>query len=200
MLQQTTPLILASGSATRQQMLRDVGLRFSVVPSGVDEDVIKRNLKDAPVADRALALARAKALTVAISHPESITIGADQMCALDGNVFDKPGSYERAEAQLAQLAAKTHQQYSGVVIARGEDILWSHVGVASLTMRALTSQEIAAYVEADAPLQACGAYKLESMGRHLFSTIDGDNDTIQGLPLIPLLARLHELGVISMKS
>jgi len=81
-------------------------LRFSVVPSGVDEDVIKRSLKDAPVADRALALARAKALAVSKSHPESITIGADQMCALDGDVFDKPGSYGRAQTQLAQLAAR----------------------------------------------------------------------------------------------
>ena len=198
MLHQPIPLILASGSSIRQDMLRRVGLAFSVVPSGVDEDILKHELASATVAERALALAKAKALAVAATHPEHLTIGADQMCALEGIVFDKPGSYAAAEAQLAQLAGRTHTQTSAVVLARGGTIVWSHVGVARLTMRTLTAAEITAYAAADAPLQSCGAYKLEAMGRHLFSSIEGDNDTIQGLPLIPLLAELHAQGAIAL--
>lgn len=193
-----TPLILASGSSIRQSMLRGVGLTFSVVPSGVDEDIIKQQLKDAPIAERALALAKAKAMYVSKDYPNHLTIGADQMCALDGEVIDKPGSYPNAEAQLARLSGCTHQQVSAVVLTRGEELVWSHVGTARLTMRALTPEEISAYVADDAPLQSCGAYKFESLGRHLFAAIEGDNDTIQGLPLIPLLAELHRLGAISL--
>lgn len=198
-LSQPIPLILASGSSIRQSMLRAVGLSFSVVPSGVDEDVIKQKLNDAPVAERALTLAIAKALSVSASYPDHLTIGADQMCALDGEVLDKPGSYPNAEAQLARLAGKTHQQVSAVVLARGSEIVWSHTGIASLTMRPLTASEISAYVATDAPLQSCGAYKLESMGRHLFSQIEGDNDTIQGLPLIPLLAALYAQSAVVLR-
>lgn len=197
-MHQPIPLILASGSTIRQSMLRGVGLAFSVVPSGVDEDIIKRERAAAPVAERALALAEAKALSVSRSHPDHLTIGADQMCALDGAVFDKPGSYANAEAQLAKLAGRTHQQISAVVLARGDTLLWSHAATASLTMRPLTQAEIKAYIAADAPLQSCGAYKLESLGRHLFSAVEGDNDTIQGLPLIPLLAALHHHGAVTL--
>ncbi len=200
MLNQSIPLILASGSSIRQSMLRGVGLSFSVVPSGLDEDILKRELATAPIATRALALARAKALSVSKNYPEHLTIGADQMCALAGVVIDKPITYANAEAQLARLSGQTHQQISAVTIARGSSILWEHTSTAHLTMRTLTPAEINAYAAADAPLQSCGAYKLESLGRHLFASIEGDNDTIQGLPLIPLLAELHRLGAISMKS
>ncbi len=200
MLAQPTPLILASGSSIRQQMLRAVGLTFSVVPSGVDEDILKRDLASKTVTERASALAQEKARNVARNYPNHLTIGADQMCSLAGEVFDKPGSYQAAEAQLARLSGQTHEQTSAVVIARGEEILWSHTAVARLTMRALTPAEISAYVATDAPLQSCGAYKLEAMGRHLFAHIEGDNDTIQGLPLIPLLAELHRIGAVTLKS
>ncbi len=195
-----TPLVLASGSSIRQSMLRGVGLTFSVVPSGVDEDILKRELASASVADRALALAKAKALNVSASRPDHLTIGADQMCSLDGTVIDKPGSYANAEAQLAMLAGRTHEQTSAIVITRGNTLVWSHVATARLTMRALTPAEISAYVAADAPLQSCGSYKLEALGRHLFAAIEGDNDTIQGLPLVPLLAELHRLNAISLLS
>ena len=198
-LTQPIPLILASGSSIRQSMLRAVGLTFSVVPSGVDEDIIKRERASSPIAERALALAQAKALSVSTGYPDHLTIGADQMCAFEGDVLDKPGSYPAAIAQLERLSGHSHQQISAVTLCRGSEVLWSHVGIATLTMRTLTRADIEAYVAADAPLQSCGAYKLESMGRHLFAAIEGDNDTIQGLPLVPLLAELHRLHAIAMK-
>jgi septum formation protein len=198
MIHHRIPLILASGSAIRQKMLESVGLNCSVVPSGVDEDAVKTRHAADPAPFRAQKLAEAKALSVAKHYPEHLTIGADQMCELDGRVLSKPGSYERAEAQLAELSGRTHFQHSGVAIARGETLLWSHVESATLTLRTLTPEEIKAYVAADAPLASCGAYKFEAMGRHLFAQVEGNNDTIQGLPLVRLLAALYDLDAISL--
>ena len=169
MLSQHAPLILASGSSIRQQMLKAVGLAFSVVPSGVEEDTIKAAMKDAPTKELALALAAAKTLAVSARHPEAYTLGADQICVLDGTMLSKPGSYERAEAQLAMLSGKTHHQHCAMVLAKGDSIVWQFHDTARLTLRTLTQQEIAAYVALYAPLASCGSYMFESFGRHLFS-------------------------------
>mgnify|MGYP000042895156 CR=1 FL=1 len=146
----------------------------------------------------ALALAAAKARAVSTRQPDAYVIGADQICVHKGDILSKPGSYDRAEAQLAALSGSTHQQHSAVVLARGGEIVWQHVATASLTMRALTADEIHAYVAADAPLSSCGSYKFEGLGRHLFSAVTGEQDVIQGLPLVPLLATLHAEGVITL--
>lgn len=197
-MQQRHPLILASGSSTRQQMLKSMGLTFSVIPSGVDEDDIKNTLKGAEIPALAIGLARAKALSVSVQHPDAYTIGADQLCVHHGRVFSKPGSYAKAEEQLGILAGDTHHQHSGVVIARGAEVIWEYHAHAALTMRALNAAEIRAYVAADAPLAACGAYKFEALGRHLFTRVEGDPDVIQGLPLVPLLAELYARGALVM--
>jgi septum formation protein len=194
------PLILASGSAIRQQMLKSVGLTFSVEPSGVDEEDLAARAAHLPVAQRTVMLARAKALTVSALHPDACVIGADQMCVLDDTVLNKPGSFDCAEAQLAQLSGKTHLQHCGTVIVRGSEVLWEHEASAQLTMRPLTPEEIHAYIGADAPLSSCGSYKFESLGRHLFSDVTGDHDVIKGLPLVPLLHKLHALQAISLIS
>ncbi len=197
-LTQHAPIILASGSTIRQQMLKAVGLHFSVEPSGVEEDAIKAQMKDAPIPELAAALARAKTLAVSNRSPNAYTIGADQICAHQGAVLSKPGSYEKAEAQLAKLAGSTHEQHSAVCLARGSQVLREHTAKATLTMRNLTPEEIRAYVAADAPLSSCGAYKFEALGRHLFANVEGDHDVIQGLALVPLLAELHARGVINL--
>ena len=197
-MKQHAHLILASGSTIRQQMLKAVGLTFSVIPSGVDEDALKKELAGKPMADIAMALARAKTLFVSARHPDAYTIGADQLCVLGDQIIDKPGTHARAEAQLAMLSGKTHQQNCAVVLARGSDVVWEHVGIAKLTMRSLSASEIKAYVAADAPLGSCGSYKFEELGRHLFAAVGGDHDVVKGLALVPLLAQLHALGVIGL--
>jgi septum formation protein len=194
------PLILASGSVIRQQMLKACGLTFSVAPSGVDEDALKPTLAHLPIPQQALALARAKALAVSARHADAITIGADQMCALGERIFDKPGSYANAESQLGALAGYTHQQHAAVVLANGSEILWEYCATAHLTMRALTPTQIHAYVAADAPISSCGAYKFEALGRHLFTHVDGASDVIQGLPLQALLVELHARGAIGLSA
>lgn len=195
---QTTPLILASGSPARQHLLKSVGLSFSVEPSGVEENALKTTMQGTPVAELAAALARAKTLAVSTRHPDSYTIGADQICVLNGNMLSKPGSYNRAEAQLTLLSGNTHQQHCAMTIARGDRVVWEFHDVATLTMHNLTKAEIQAYVAADAPLFSCGAYKFEGLGRHLFAQVKGDHDVIQGLALVPLLAQLRNLGVTSL--
>lgn len=196
MLIQSASLILASGSSIRQQMLKSVGLAFSVVPSGVEEDDIKHAMKGQPIPTLAAALADAKTLAVSRQHPGAYTLGADQICVLQGTPLSKPGSYEKAEAQLAQLCGKTHEQHCAMTLAKGEEILWRFHGVAQLTMHTLTADEIRAYVAADAPLASCGAYKFEGLGRHLFAQVSGDHDVIQGLALVPLLAELRACGAV----
>ena len=197
-LKQHAQLVLASGSTIRQQMLKSVGLTFSVVPSGVDEDAIKHNVPTTDYPALALALARAKALAVSPSHPHAYIISADQLCVHQGEIIDKPGSYERAEAQLAKLSGSTHSQHCGVILARDGQVVWEHAARADLTLRTLTPDEIRTYVAADAPLSSCGSYKFEALGRHLFARAEGDHDVIQGLALVPLLAELHARGAISL--
>lgn len=192
------PIILASGSTIRQQMLKACGLTFSVEPSGVDEEALSATLKHGPVAQHALELAKAKALSVAKNHPDAYVIGADQICCLGERIFSKPGSFDAAEAQLADLQGKTHHQQVGCVIAHAGQIVWEHNATASLIMRSLSAAEIHAYIGADAPLNSCGSYKFESLGRHLFTRADGDHDVIKGLPLLALLTALHELSVIGL--
>ena len=197
-MRQSQALILASGSSIRQQMLKSVGLAFSVVPSGVEEDAIKQQMKGAAFSEIAAALAAAKTLSVSSKNPDAYTIGADQICVLGDRALSKPGSYERAEAQLAELSGRTHEQHCAMTLARGDEILWQFHDVATLTMRDLTAAEIKAYVAADAPLQSCGAYKFEGLGRYLFANVKGDHDVIQGLALVPLLAELQRLGVVKL--
>lgn len=194
------PIILASGSTIRQQMLKACGLTFSVEPSGVDEEALSAELKHGPVPAHTLALAKAKALAVAKNHPNAYVIGADQICCLGDKIFSKPGTFDAAEAQLAELQGRTHEQHVGCVIAHNGQIIWESATAASLTMRQLSANEIHAYIGADAPLSSCGSYKFESLGRHLFSKADGDHDVIKGLPLLPLLAALHQHYVIALEA
>ena len=197
-IQHHAPLILASGSTIRQQLLKAVGLTFSVEPSGTDEEAIAATIQHLSLPERALALARAKTVAVSRHHPQAYTIGADQICAVEGEILNKPVTYDNACAQLKKLAGRTHQQHCGLVITHGSHVIWEHAACASLTMRPLSAEDIKAYVAADSPLASCGSYKFESLGRHLFTDVEGDHDVIKGLPLVALLARLHALKVISL--
>jgi septum formation protein len=195
-----TPLVLASGSAIRAQMLKGAGLQFSVAPSNVDEDEIKREIGDVPKEALAAELARAKALNVSPAYPEHLCIGADQLCVQKNRIFDKPETRKAAIEQLHQLQAHEHCQISAVCITRGGEVVWEHQECATLTMRALTDAEITAYITADDPLKSCGAYKYESLGKHLFERVDGNDSVIKGLPLQALIAKLHKMGAIALSA
>ncbi|MDB4661686.1 Maf family nucleotide pyrophosphatase [Gammaproteobacteria bacterium] len=193
------PIILASGSESRKIMLQDAGLNFEVITSNVDEDLLKNQMKAVPFEEQVIKLAAAKALAVSSENLDQIVIGGDQMCVFNNKVFDKPGSVEKAIANLKILSGTTHYQYSGVCIYKAGKPLWEYSEVVELKMHTLSEEEIINYVNAENPVNAAGAYKFESLGCNLFSSVNGSSHTIRGMPLLPLLKKLREMGIINLE-
>lgn len=201
-LKQNHAIYLASTSRVRAELLQRAGLRFQVIPSPCNEDEVKETIRHLPPEDQAIALARAKAEAVPVfALPEgadSLIIAADQICESGKRIYSKPGNRENAIRQLQELSGKKHHLHSAISLFQGEQCLWLHVSTATLTMRKLTAEEIDAYVSLDEPYQSCGGYRIEGYGRHLFSDIKGDHDTIMGLPLVPMLTTLHQRKLIEL--
>lgn len=193
------PIILASGSESRKIMLQEAGLNFEVITSNVDEDLLKNQMKAVPFEEQVIKLASAKALAVSSENLDKIIIGGDQMCVFNNKVFDKPGSVEKAIANLKILSGTTHYQYSGVCIYKAGKPLWEYSEVVELKMHTLSEEEIINYVNAENPVNAAGAYKFESLGCNLFSSVNGSSHTIRGMPLLPLLKKLREMDVINLE-
>ncbi len=193
------PLILASASPSRRQLLANAGLAFDTEPSGLDEEETKRSLlgERASPQEIAEALAEMKALRVSSRHPQAMVVGGDSTLACQGRLFDKPSSLEAARKQLLVLRGQTHELFSSVVVARGGTRLWHWNERARLTMRPFNEAFLDAYLAraGEGVLSSVGAYQLEGLGAHLFSRVDGDYFTILGLPLLPLLSFLAGHGI-----
>ncbi|MBL6652333.1 MAG: Maf family protein [Reyranella sp.] len=193
------PLILASASPSRRQMLRNAGLDFEIVPSGVDEDEVKLSLisERASAQDIATTLAEMKAVRVSARRPGAMVIGADSTLACEGKLYDKPPTLAAAREQLKALGGRTHELVSAVVVARNGARLWHATETGRLTMRPLSESFLDAYLAraGEAVCASVGAYQLEGLGAHLFSRIDGDYFTVLGMPLLPLLVFLAEHGI-----
>jgi septum formation protein len=193
------PLILASASSSRRQMLSNAGLDFSIEPSGVDEDEVKLSLtaERASAQDVATTLAEMKARRVSTRRPGALVIGADSTLACEGRLYDKPPTLAAARAQLEALSGRTHELVSSVVVAKNGARLWHTTETGRLTMRPLGPAFLDAYLAraGEAVCGSVGAYQLEGLGAHLFSRIDGDYFTVLGLPLLPLLVFLAEHGI-----
>jgi septum formation protein len=194
------PLILASASTARAQMLRAAGVEIEIVPARVDEGELKLSLKqqNADPETAAIALAELKALQVSRGRPGRLVLGADQMLDCDGAWFDKPESRAAARDQLLALRGKTHRLTSAAVLARDGRRIWHHAAAARLTMRAFTEAFLDRYLDeaGDAVLSAVGAYQLEGLGAQMFKQIDGDFFTILGLPLLAVLDMLREQNML----
>jgi septum formation protein len=193
------PLILASQSPSRRQMLRNVGLDFTVEPSGVDEDEAKRSLlgERASPQDIASTLAEMKAVRISSRRPGAMVIGADSTLACDGKLFDKPPTLAAAREQLKMLGGRTHELVSSATVALNGARLWHTTQTGRLTMRPLSESFLDAYLAraGEAVCASVGAYQLEGLGAHLFSRIEGDYFTVLGLPLLPLLVFLAQHGI-----
>ena len=192
-------IILASGSASRKMMLEEAGIEFDIHVSNTDEDKIKKDIASKPFSEQVISLAKAKAKSVSNIYPESIVIGGDQICELNETIFNKPGSKEQAVKNLQLLSGQSHYQNSGVCIYKNSECLWEYSETVELKMHNLTEEEIINYVEIENPINAAGAYKFESLGCNLFSFVKGSSFSVRGMPLIPLLNALRELGIISLK-
>jgi septum formation protein len=192
------PLVLASQSKVRRAVLEAAGIPVDARPAHLDERAIEQGVKGGP-GDVALTLSREKARTVAAMSGNGIVVGCDQTLALGQQRFDKPADRAAAASQLRAMRGKIHQLHSAVTVCRNGAVTFSHVAVASLTMRAFSDAFLEAYLDSAgaAVTASVGAYQLERIGIHLFDKIDGDHFTILGLPLLPLLAHLRDVGALA---
>ena len=193
------PIILASGSESRRIMLEDAGLDFKVISSEVNEDTLKQQMTGMPFEEQVVKLAMAKAKEVSDQNQDHIVIGGDQMCVCNNLIFDKPGSVEKAINNLKVLSGTTHYQYSGVCIFKNGEMLWHYYEIVEMNMHKLSDEEIKNYVKLENPIHAAGAYKFESLGCNLFSSVSGSSFTIRGMPLLPLLRKLREMDVLNLE-
>ncbi len=194
-----SPLILASGSKTRQALLKNAGLQFTAAPADVDERAIEDDLpsdeRDPVSVARHLALA--KAIEVSRRNPGAYVIGCDQTMSLGDRIFHKASSRDEASQTLKTLRGKAHFLNSAVCLVRDGDLVWSEVSRACMQVRDFSDAFLDDYLErnSDAVLSSVGCYQLEGEGIQLFDAIAGDYFTILGLPLLPLLAALRDYGI-----
>ncbi len=189
-------IILASGSETRAKQLREAGLSFDIVKPDLDEDELKKQYQDLGFVELGLLLAKAKAIDISKQYPDAYVIAADQICVLDGKIFDKPMKHSICVEHLKKLSGQTHQQYCQAVIYHQGQLLRELTGLAKLTMRNLSEEEILAYIDLDQPFYSCGSYMFEKNGHKLFSQVIGSKDIILGLPLEEIMIYLSNQGLI----
>ncbi|WP_109313814.1 nucleoside triphosphate pyrophosphatase [Ruegeria sp. AU67] len=196
----SVPIILASGSSIRAQLLRNAGVPFTVETARVDEDTAKRALlaEDAPPRDIADTLAEMKARKVSDKNPDAMVLGCDQVLEFDGQLLSKPETPHDALAQLKAMRGKRHMLLSAAVIYQNGEPIWRYVGQVRLRMRMSSDAYLRDYINRnwDSIRHAVGAYKLEEEGVRLFATIDGDYFNVLGMPLLELLNFLAVKGVI----
>lgn len=176
------PLILASTSPYRKQLLTQLGISFHAQAPKADEEQLKAEHE----ANRDLAafLAEKKALSLRDDYPTEWILGSDQLVYFEKRVLGKPGTRERAVEILSQLQNKTHELVTSFYLS-GESHHYTHTNITRLHMRSLTPEEIESYVEQDSPLDCAGSYKLEKAGICLFDKIESEDfSAIQGLPLM----------------
>ncbi len=193
-------LILASSSPFRRMLMKNAGLTFEAHAAHIDERAVEAPLERGGATPDAVALvlAKAKAKEVSDRFTACLVIGSDQTMSIGQQTFHKPKSMIDAANHLRVLSGKTHRLNSAIVIAYDGDVIWEHVSHAELTMRSLQPDFIQRHLKrvGEKALTSVGAYQLEGEGVQLFSRIDGDYFTILGLPMLPLLEKLRELGAI----
>ena len=180
-------IVLASKSGVRKEILRKNKIDCDVEPSNVDEDEVKTSMinEDATPTLISKNLAELKANKVSNKNPDKIVLGADSVIDLEGELISKPKSRQEAYEILKKLNGKKHQLISSVCISKNGSMIWNYTDSSSLIMKELNLDEIQMYLNniKDKDLYAYGVYQIEAGGRSLFAKIEGDEDTIMGLPV-----------------
>ena len=180
-------IILASKSGVRKKILEDNKITCRVEPSNVDEDSVKESLLKEKASPTIISknLAELKANKISQKFMEEIVLGADSVIDFEGEIISKPNNRTEALEILKKMNGKTHRLISSVCISRGGSMIWNYTDKASLTMKNMTLLELENYLKkiSDEVLYAYNVYQIESEGRNLFSKIEGDEDTIMGLPV-----------------
>ena len=194
----TPDLILASKSSSRRAMLDAAGVSYEAIPANVDERGIEAALKDASPPEIAEALSVAKAAALAVLYPDRLILGSDSLVVVDGQRFDKPTSRENAAEHLRFFSGKPLELHSAAALVRGDTCVWSAPSQALLHVRELSEAFIEHYLDAEWPEVGftVGVFRIEAMGVQLFDRIEGDQFTILGMPLLPVLEALRDEGVL----
>ncbi|HXT37132.1 MAG TPA: nucleoside triphosphate pyrophosphatase [Chloroflexota bacterium] len=186
----SSPLILASSSPRRRELLGHLGIPFQIDPSNVDESPIP----GLTIAELVRALATAKAREVAARHPDSVVVGADTLVDLEGEILAKPRDPADARRMLRLLSGRVHHVHTGLAVCRANRMV-TRVVTASVHMRAAPDDALAAYVAGGEPLDKAGAYAAQGEGAAFITRVEGSNLAVVGLPLLALRELLTELGV-----
>lgn len=194
-------LFLASGSSSRRAMLAAAGVNFTAIMPDVDEDEIRAKMPPAATAKAhgvAEHLAERKALSVSLRYPGALVIGCDQVLICEGRSFNKAADEREAGDTLRALRGRAHELVSAVVIAKEQELIWRCTDMARLEMRDFSDAFLERYLQAELPdvLGSVGCYRIEGRGAQLFARVEGDQFTIRGLPLIPLLTALRARGAL----
>ena len=195
------PIILASSSPIRSELLVNAGIKHEVVPARIDEATTIHSLLHAsePPRNIADALAEAKALKISAKHPDAFVIGSDQVLSHRGAILQKAASKDELIDQIEGMTGGTHSLWSAAVIAQGGEPVWRHVGRVDLTMHAMHRDEIRNYVfqNWDAIQYCVGGYRFEAEGLRLFSRVQGDYFHILGFPLLEVVNYLRIRGLLT---
>jgi septum formation protein len=184
------PLVLASQSPRRSQLLQMLGLRFEVIPADVDETYRKGENAKA----HAERLAREKAMKVAAQRPDALVIGSDTVVVLERRVLGKPSSPEEAVEMLLQLQGKAHRVETAIAIASPDQLLLSGVETVRVRFRPFDRSYAEAYVATNEPMDKAGAYGIQGYGSAIVERIDGDFFAVMGLPIGHMLGLLRAAG------
>ena len=180
-------IILASKSRVRKEILDKSNIQNIVNPSNVDEDIVKANLLKEKASPEIISknLAELKANKVSMNKPDEIVLGADSVIDLEGELISKPASREEAMKILRKLNGKSHFLISSVCISKNGSMIWNYTDKAKLTMKNFSKDDLENYLSKipDEALFAYNVYQIEGEGRNLFTSIEGDKDTIMGLPV-----------------
>ena len=180
-------IILASKSNVRKKILEENKITCIVEPSNVDEDSVKESLLKEKATPEIISknLAELKANKISQKNMKELVLGADSIIDLDGKIISKPRDRDEALKILKSLNGKTHYLISSVCISKNGSMIWNYTDKASLTMRQMSEEELKSYLSkvSDEALYAYNVYQIEGEGRSLFSKIEGDKDTIMGLPV-----------------
>ena len=190
-------IVLASKSGVRKKILENHRINCSVVPANIDEDQVKESMISEKATPELVSknLAELKANKISSKKPDELVLGADSVIDLEGKLISKPKTREEAVEILKKLNGKKHQLISSVCISKNGSMIWNHTDASTLTMKKLNLDEIKSYLSKikDEALYAYGVYQIEADGRLLFSKIEGDEDTIMGLPVKQIKKYLNQV-------
>ena len=180
-------IVLASESKVRKEILEKNGIKSIVEPSNIDENIVKESLLKEKVTPEIISksLAELKANKISQKKNDKIVLGADSLIDLDGEIISKPSSREHAMEILKKLNGKKHFLISSVCISKNGSMIWNYTDKAELTMKQMDDKALEIYLSkiTDKALYAYNVYQIEGEGKNLFSKINGDKDTIMGLPV-----------------